>query len=257
MRRCSDASTLTATTENVTALTFDFPAGHSPFAKAQGVKVVDRWPGDRSTGGVVRRVVVVVAAPRRRRVEGRDRCSSDAPRKRHDLQGPIDDAFMDSFIFVRPTGESPNAAFAEWCDAELDTRIEHWRRHFRGDARVKDDIAITDDDIANANLVLWGDPSSNAVLKRIAEKLPIGWNGEAIQVGEKSFPSDQHALILDPTEPAESEPLRCAQQLVHLSRVRLSQQRPPGADAARLGGDRSANEAEQPVAREGGGGGLL
>ena len=27
--------------------------------------------------------------------------------KQHDLQGPIDDAFMDSFIFVTPTGHSP------------------------------------------------------------------------------------------------------------------------------------------------------
>ena len=29
---------------------------------------------------------------------------------------------------------------------------------------MKDDTAITDDDITNSNLILWGDPSSNAVL---------------------------------------------------------------------------------------------
>ena len=48
---------------------------------------------------------------------------------------------------------------------------------FRGEARVKDDSAVTDADIASSNLVLWGDPESNAVLKRIADKLPIRWEG--------------------------------------------------------------------------------
>jgi len=191
----SDASTLTAKTENVMAFTFDFPAGHSPFAKAHTVKIIvdgqtieapaassdESWSLSLHREGDAWMLGPIV---------------SEAPRKRHDLQGPIDDAFMDSFLFVRPTGESPHAAFAEWCDAELDHAIEHWRRHFRGDARVKDDVAITDDDIANANLILWGDPSSNAVLKRIADKLPIGWSNDSIEVGEKSFPSDQHALIL-------------------------------------------------------------
>ena len=44
--------------------------------------------------------------------------------------------------------------------------VDHWRQQFRGDAPVKNDTEITDDDIANSNLVLWGDPSSNAVLRR-------------------------------------------------------------------------------------------
>ena len=39
--------------------------------------------------------------------------------------------------------------------------IEHWRRQFRGEARVKDDADVTDADIAAHNLVLWGDPRSN------------------------------------------------------------------------------------------------
>lgn len=120
---------------------------------------------------------------------------SDGLRKRHGLQGPIDDAFMDSFVFVRPTGESPNPKLAAWSRSELERAVEHWRRHFRGVARVQDDLAITDADIADQNLVLWGDPSSNAVLKRIADKLPIAWTSDAIRVGERAFPSDHHALI--------------------------------------------------------------
>src|SRR5207244_3054049 len=119
----------------------------------------------------------------------------DGLRKRHGLQGPIDDASMDRFIFVKPTGKAWHEQAGKWSAAELDRAIEHWRRHFRGQAQVKDDTAITPDDIQSANLILWGDPSSNSVLKQVAEKLPIEWTREVIDVGARKYPSDKHALI--------------------------------------------------------------
>ena len=64
---------------------------------------------------------------------------------------------------------------------------------------------MTDQDIASSNLILWGDPESNAVLKRIAGRLPIAWDGDAIRVGERTFPAEDHALILiypNPLNPA-------------------------------------------------------
>ncbi|HKD36235.1 MAG TPA: hypothetical protein VKB78_05520 [Pirellulales bacterium] len=117
-------------------------------------------------------------------------------RKRHGVQGPIDDAFMDSFVFVRPTGEEKRPAVEKWVKSEMERAIREWRRQFRGEARVKDDVAITDADIAGANLVLWGSPASNSVLKRIADKLPIRWNAEQIVAGSEKFPADSHAAIL-------------------------------------------------------------
>lgn len=116
-----------------------------------------------------------------------------AIQKRHNLQGPIDDAFMDSFVMVRPTGQPLNAVVGQWAKTELAEAAFHWRRYFRGEPRVKDDSAITDDDLKNSNLVLWGDPSSNKLLARIADKLPIKWNGKTIQVGDKSFDAGKHA----------------------------------------------------------------
>lgn len=116
--------------------------------------------------------------------------------KRHGLQGPIDDALMDSFIFVRPTGVAAHPRVGSWAASELDRAIVQWRQQFRGDARVKDDTSITDEDIAASHLVLWGDPASNSLLKRIAPELPIRWSDQEIAVGERSFSADQHALIL-------------------------------------------------------------
>jgi dienelactone hydrolase len=117
-------------------------------------------------------------------------------RKRHDLQGPIDDAFMDSFVFVRPTGKGTNPKLDAWVEKESARAVEHWRRQFRGEARVKDDTAVSDQDIASSNLVLWGDPSSNAVLKRLADRLPISWDGARIKAGDRTFAAADHALVL-------------------------------------------------------------
>ena len=116
-------------------------------------------------------------------------------RKRPGLQGPIDDAFMDSFLFVRPTGSAWHSQVGAWSQSEMERAIEHWRRHFRGVARVKDDTAITPDDIANSNLVLWGDPANNAVMKQVAAKLPIRWTEEQITAGDDKFAAAGHALI--------------------------------------------------------------
>jgi hypothetical protein len=106
---------------------------------------------------------------------------------------------------VRPTGKPLHEQPGKWAASELDRAIEHWRRHFRGTARVKDDTAVTPEDIAGANLVLWGDPASNSVLKQIADKLPIRWDEKQIDAGERKYANDKHALIAiypNPLNPA-------------------------------------------------------
>ena len=117
-------------------------------------------------------------------------------RKRHDLQGPIDDAFMDSFIMVRPTGSALNEKVGAWAAAELAHATNHWRQQFRGEPRVKDDAEISAEEIDSSNLVLWGDPASNKLLRQIANKLPIHWNESEINLGKKTFSSTHHVPVL-------------------------------------------------------------
>jgi hypothetical protein len=116
-------------------------------------------------------------------------------RKKPGLTGPIDDAFFESFLFVAPTGKAWNEQPGVWSASELTRAKEHWRRHFRGVPRTKDDKQVTPDDITKHNLILWGDPGSNAVLAQIADKLPIKWTAEQIQAGARSFPAKDHALV--------------------------------------------------------------
>ena len=116
--------------------------------------------------------------------------------KKHDLQGPVDDAFMDSFIFVTPSGTPIAPGIAPWVESEQNRAIAEWRKQFRGDAQVRKDAAITDEDIASSNLVLWGDPGSNAVLSRIADRLPIKWDATSVTVGSETYSAETHVPIL-------------------------------------------------------------
>jgi hypothetical protein len=116
--------------------------------------------------------------------------------KRHGLQGPIDDAFMDSFVMVRPTGQPFHEATGAWVAKEMAHAVEHWRRQFRGAARVLDDTAVDAAVAAQHHLVLWGDPSSNRVLAEIAARLPVRWDREQVRLGGQTFPADRHVPVL-------------------------------------------------------------
>jgi dienelactone hydrolase len=187
---------LTADTKNVTDMTFSFPPGWAPFDVASEVLMtIDgeeltalRVLSDRSwTCHLYRDDQGQWQVGQREEKE---------LRKRPGLQGPIDDAFMDSFIMVRPTGKSPRAATAKWVEAEMNRAIRSWRSLFRGDARVKDDSAITDSDIASSNLILWGDPQSNAMIARIADKLPIRWQGSELTAGGEKYDANNHIVLM-------------------------------------------------------------
>jgi len=119
-------------------------------------------------------------------------------RKQPGLSGPIDDAFMDAFLFVRPTGKPLNEKIGAWAAAELAHATKMWRDIFRAELRVKDDTAVTDDDLANHHVVLWGDASSNRLLARMlaTQKLPLTWDAQKLIFRGKSYDAAHHAPVL-------------------------------------------------------------
>jgi hypothetical protein len=192
----SDRS-VTVQTSNVTALTFEMGAGANlldveskPVILIDGQKVNAPGPlTDRSW------TVHLHKSGSQWSVGELD---DQEVRKRHGLQGPIDDAFMDAFLMVRPTGTPFSPGIAAWCAAEQAHAIREWRRQFRGEAPVKDDAAVTDADIAAGNLVLWGDPGSNQILAKIADKLPIKWTAAGITVGGQKYPPNSALVMIYP-----------------------------------------------------------
>src|SRR5262249_42860230 len=67
--------------------------------------------------------------------------------KRPGLQGPIDDAFTAPFLCVRGTGKAWNPEVQAWADASLKVFAAEWHRYFRGELPVKDDTAVTEEDL--------------------------------------------------------------------------------------------------------------
>jgi hypothetical protein len=103
---------------------------------------------------------------------------------------------MSSFLFVKPTGTALNETAKQWAAAEQERAVFEWRRQFRGDAPQKVDTAVTEADIANSNLVLWGDPSSNAVLKKIVDRLPLEWTAAGLKIKGKSYDAGKAMPVL-------------------------------------------------------------
>lgn len=176
-------SAMIVTTKNVAAFSIDMPSGTSPFDVSRPVAIT------------INGKTVQAKAPQTDRsfhFSYSGEAASGKLAKRHGLQGPIDDAFLSRFIFVRPTGEAKSAETAAWVKSEMDRAVSEWRRVFRGEVIVKDDTAVTAEDIANANLVLWGDPGSNRVYGRVAARLPIAWPSDGNKVVEMVYPNPEN-----------------------------------------------------------------
>lgn len=117
-------------------------------------------------------------------------------RKRHGLQGPIDDAFMDSFVCVKPTGTAwhgEHAAYAEWSLERFEHEYDKW---LRARLPVVNDTQLTPEQIVENHLVLFGDPGSNAVLAKVIDRLPIRWTKSELVVAGKTYDPQTHAAVL-------------------------------------------------------------
>ncbi len=117
-------------------------------------------------------------------------------RKTHGRQGPIDDAFLESFLCVRPTGTPRQKLAHQYALAALDGFARDFARWMHGDVRVKDDTQVTADDIAAHHLILFGDPGSNKLLGQIADRLPIRWTADAIVAGKQTYAAADHVLVM-------------------------------------------------------------
>jgi hypothetical protein len=118
--------------------------------------------------------------------------------KRPGQQGPIDDAFLGPFLIVRPTRAQP-AAVKRWVKFEIDHLLTRWRTLYRGRPIIKDDVDVTEHDLATRHIVAFGTPASNRLLAeafRHNDRPPIGWTEKQITVGDKSFDAATHMPLM-------------------------------------------------------------
>lgn len=116
--------------------------------------------------------------------------------KRPGLQGPIDDALFGPLVAVSGTGTPWSVDAGKWAGLAQQRFREEWSNYFRGTLPEKTDVTLTDEDIRNKNLYLFGDPGSNAVLRRLLPHLPFSWTPREIRVADAVFSANNHLPLL-------------------------------------------------------------
>ncbi|MCP4511015.1 MAG: prolyl oligopeptidase family serine peptidase [Fuerstiella sp.] len=116
--------------------------------------------------------------------------------KRHGLQGPIDDAFMDAFVCVTGTEEPRERSHAGWVAWTLRRFRIEFDKWMRAEVRVVRDKEVSAELKAQSTLMLCGDRSPTAVLRNIRPRLPVQWTDDEITVGGRSFAADTHSLSM-------------------------------------------------------------
>jgi pimeloyl-ACP methyl ester carboxylesterase len=175
--------TIEITTTNVTALALDIPADAKLVDASDTVAVrIDGAVLDVPPASGPRWRAAVTKADGAWRLE--TAADAHALRKRPGLQGPIDDAFMDAFMFVGPAPGHEAASPADrWVADEFARAKREWRRHFRGDVVERLPENVSADDIATKHLVLFGTPESNPLVAKVLPGLPVKHGGEAWSIG--------------------------------------------------------------------------
>jgi hypothetical protein len=114
--------------------------------------------------------------------------------KIHGLQGPIDDAFMEPFLCVRPEGDVPVK--------DLDSFAADFAQWLRGDIRIKTVSQVTPADERDFNIAAFGTPSNNPLVARLVKHGPIQWTAKEIIVGNRKFDATTHKLAMIYPNPA-------------------------------------------------------
>ncbi len=181
-------------TNGVTSLLFSFGAGQWP-GTARGPVHVD-IDGTKLVGPNVKSDRSWEFEVSRAGRSWQPAVASDGLRKRPGLQGPIDDALMDSFVFVLPNTKSADPAVQAWIEAESQHAMLHWRKHFRGDIRKINENELTDEITKNSNLIVFGDPRAGGLAGKIANQLPITWDTDVIRVGDGKVDAAGRVAVL-------------------------------------------------------------
>jgi pimeloyl-ACP methyl ester carboxylesterase len=111
-------------------------------------------------------------------------------RKQPGLQGPIDDAFLSPFSVEPPPEAITNPVLRQWVDFEFKHADTRWRSLYRGA------FPVSKRDGTPRNQILWGDPQSNPAVAEMVERSPMQWDEKVIRVGEQTFDSAHHVLMM-------------------------------------------------------------
>jgi pimeloyl-ACP methyl ester carboxylesterase len=117
-------------------------------------------------------------------------------RKTPEVCGPIDLAFTRPFLCVVGTGKPLHYKMHQASVAQLQLFQKEWDKFLRGQLTVKKDSEVNERDIQDFNLILFGDPSSNSLIKKYLPSLPLTWTAEKVSIGGQTYDAATHLPML-------------------------------------------------------------
>ena len=132
-------------------------------------------------------------------------------RKTPRLCGPVREARCRRFVLVAgfdPATRGDPDRFKKELGrfrGEVVGAASEWMEFTRSMPLIKRDADVGKEEIARANLILYGKPSNNSVLKRIADKLPIQITDAGFVFQGKTYARRDHGLVMiypNPLNPA-------------------------------------------------------
>ncbi len=125
--------------------------------------------------------------------------------KRHGCSGPITDIFFDNLLLVPGTsGTDEETNFNTLMANNVrnlfkSENVGLHRGGIRGsntiDLAQVNDMNLTEDQIHNSNLLLFGATRTNSVLKRYANMLPLAFEPGKIRLGDRTFTGERLAVF--------------------------------------------------------------
>jgi hypothetical protein len=122
--------------------------------------------------------------------------ASHALEKSHGLQGPIDDAFMDAFLCVKPAASAASSPVNDFALKQLDRFAQEFPQWLRGDVPVTTVPQMTRAEESDHHIVAFGTPATNPLIARAVKTTPIHWTDQSIIIGDRKFDSATHMLSM-------------------------------------------------------------
>lgn len=119
-------------------------------------------------------------------------------KKTEKIYGTISDAFNSPFIFVVGTTakNTKDQVMIAATHRAAEALKREWMTRANGIVKIKADSEITGEDIAEYNLILFGNPQINSLIAQINDRLPIKFITDGIRAGEKTFTSEDVGMAM-------------------------------------------------------------
>ena len=157
--------------ENITAYAIDLRT--LPYNKGKRLTIIDN--GKKVFNTITKDSVLLIGPKPKPNVNY----------KNSTVAGPLADVFSKRFILVK--GTSGTKKETEALAALADTINKYWNERYFVNCMIKDDVEVTDKDIAESGLVLLGNQQSNQFLRRLGNTLPLSTSTTGIQIRDKKI----------------------------------------------------------------------